>query len=59
MAVTAVVVAGVTEVSMSVVVVAVEMIETGSSQEHSIDRISVQVGSIILLILSSHPLFKS
>ena len=54
----AIVVAGMTAVPVSVVVVVVEMIKTGSSQGHSVDGISAQVGSIILLILSPHPLFK-
>ena len=52
MAATAIVAAGMTAVSLSVVVVAIEMIDTGSSHKHSVDRISAQVGSIILLILS-------
>lgn len=52
MAATAIVVAGMTAVSLSVEVVAIEMIDTGSSHKHSVDRISAQVGSIILLILS-------
>lgn len=39
-------------VTVSSRLVAIEMIETGSSHKHSVDRISAQVGSIILLILS-------
>ena len=53
-AITAIVVAGMVAVSVSVIVMAVEMIETESSQGN--DGSSVELGTVIFLIPSPHSL---